>query len=36
MVLELRDRMGGAICNTHLVGSVPLHKLINTLELHDT
>ena len=36
MALELRDKMGGTVCNTHLVGSVPLNKLINTQELHDT
>lgn len=36
MAQELRDKMGGTVCNTHLVGSVPLNKLINTQELHDT
>ena len=35
MVLELKDRIGGTICNTHLVGSVSLTKLINTQKLHD-
>ena len=36
MVIELRDRIGGTICNTHFVGSVSLNKLINTQKLHDT
>ena len=36
MVLELKDRIGGTICNTHLVGSVSLNKLINIQKLHDT
>lgn len=36
MAQELKDRMGGAICNTHLVGSDVLTKLIKLQNLHDT
>ena len=36
MVQELKDKSGGAVCNTHLVVSANLNKLIKTQKLHDT
>ena len=36
MVQELKDKSGGAVCNTHLVASTNLNKLIETQKLHDT
>ena len=36
MVEKIRDRMGGSICNTNLVGSEALAKLIKLQNLHDT
>ena len=36
MVQQLKDRLGGAINNTHLVGSENLKKLIQIQNLHNT
>ena len=36
MVRDLNDRMGGAICNKHIVGSDAHTKLIKIQNLHDT
>ena len=36
MVENLNDRSGGSICNTHLVGSQALSKLIQNQNLQDT
>ena len=36
MVIELRDRIGGTICNSHLVGSISLNQIIFNQKLHDT
>ena len=36
IVTNLKDRIGGTICNTHLVGSVTLNKILNTQTLYDT
>ena len=36
MVQKLKDRLGGAINNTHLVGSENLKKLIQNQNLHNT
>ena len=36
MVENLNDRLGGSICNTHLVGSNALTKLIKNQNLHET
>ena len=35
MVIELRDRSGGNICNTHLVGSKVLNHTIKMQKLRD-
>ena len=35
MVQELRDRSGGIVCNTHLVGSANLNKLTETQKLQN-
>lgn len=35
MVIELRDRSGGNICNTHLVGSTALNHIIKMQKLRD-
>ena len=35
MVTNLKDRVGGTICNTHLVGSITLNKILNTQKLYD-
>lgn len=34
--MDLKDRIGGTICNTHLVSSITLHKIINTQTFFDT
>ena len=36
MVTEFRDRTGGTICNTHLLGSLPLNELLINQNLQDT
>ena len=37
MVTEFRDRTGGTICNTHLLGSIPLNdELLKNQNLQDT
>ena len=36
MVIELRDRTGGTICNIHLLGSIPLNELVKNQNLQDT
>ena len=36
MAEELKDRLGGAICNIYLLGSEALRKIIKFEELHDT
>ena len=36
MIEELKDRVGGAICNTQLEGSEALTKIIKFQNLHDT
>ena len=36
MVTEFRDRTGGTICNTHLLGSLPLNELLKNQDLQDT
>ena len=36
MVTEFRDRAGRTICNTHLLGSVPLNELFKNQNLQDT
>ena len=36
MAQELKDRLGGTICNIHLVGSTNLTKLTEAQKLHDT
>lgn len=36
MIEELKDRVGGAICNTQLAGSEALTKIIKFQNLHDT
>lgn len=36
MIEELKDRVGGAICNMQLVGSEALTKIIKFQNLHDT
>ena len=35
MVENLNDRSGGSICNTHLVGSQAISKLIQNQNLQD-
>ena len=35
MVTEFRDRTGGTICNTHLLGSIPLNELLKNQNLQD-
>ena len=30
MVTGFRDRTSGTICNTHLLGSIPLNKLLKS------
>ena len=36
MVTEFRDITGGTICNTHLLGSIPLNELLKNPNLQDT
>ena len=36
MVTEFRDITGGTICNTHLLGSIPLNELLKNQNLQDT
>ena len=36
MVTDLKDRIGGSICYTHLVGSSSLNKILNNQKLYDT
>ena len=36
IVTELKDRIGGTMCNTHLVGSNSLNKTLNTQKLYNT
>ena len=36
MVTEFRDKTGGTICNTHLLGSIPLSELLKNQNLQDT
>ena len=36
MVTEFRDKTGGTICNTHLLGSIPLNELLKNHNLQDT
>ena len=36
MAQKLKDRLGGTICNIHLVGSSNLTKLTEAQKLHDT
>ena len=36
MVTEFRERTGGTICNTHLLGSILLHELLKNQNLQDT
>ena len=36
MATEFRDRTGGAIFNTHLLGSIPLNKLLKNQNLQHT
>ena len=36
MVTKFKDRTGGTICNTHLLGSIPLNELLKNQNLQDT
>ena len=36
MVIEFTDKTGGAICNTHLLRSIPLNELLKNQNLQDT
>ena len=36
MVTEFRDKTEGTICNTHLLGSMPLNELLHNQNLQDT
>ena len=36
MVTGFRDRTSGTICNTHLLGSIPLNKLLKSQNLQST
>ena len=36
MVTEFRDRTGGKICNTHLLGSISLNELLKSQNLQNT
>ena len=35
MVADLKDKIGGAICNTHLAGSNSLNEILNAQKFYD-